>query len=370
MYIPFVDLKKQYLSIKDDIQHSISKVLENAEFIGGEEHKSFTSNLRNLIGINHALPVGNGTDALYIALKMLGVSNGDEIITTSHSWISTSETISQAGGRPVFVDTNEFFCINDELIESKITDKTKGIIPVHLYGHAANMNEIMRLAKKFNLFVIEDCAQAILTKWSGHNIGTYGDVGTFSFFPGKNLGAYGDAGGIITNNENLFYDMKRFANHGSLIKHQHEIEGINSRLDNLQAAILNVKIKHLRKWIDLRRAAADYYNEKLSKVEEIITPKEHYHCEHSYHLYVIKSSNRDDLAKFLNQKGVETGIHYPKALPSLNCYKYLNLDLEDYKNSIKDSETILSLPIFPEIDHTQIDYVVNCIKDFFAQVNV
>ena len=366
MRIPFVDLKKQYLNIKDDIQNAISKVIEDAAFIGGEDHRNFISNLKDLVGIDHVLPVGNGTDAIYIALKMLGVSNGDEIITTSHSWISTSETISQAGGRPVFVDTNEFFCIDDELIESKITEKTKGIIPVHLYGHASNMDRIMRLAKKHNLFVIEDCAQAILTKWSKQNVGTFGDVGTFSFFPGKNLGAYGDAGGTITNNENLFYDMKRFANHGSLVKHQHEIEGINSRLDNIQAAILNVKIKYIRQWIENRRAAADFYNEKLSEIEEIEIPKEHNQCEHSYHLYVIKTNNREGLAKFLNQKGIETGIHYPKALPALDCYKYLNLDLADYKNSISDSKRILSLPIIPEIDHTQIDYVVGSIKDFIA----
>jgi dTDP-4-amino-4,6-dideoxygalactose transaminase len=364
--IPFVDLKSQYLSIKPEIDGAIKKMIENTSFIGGEEVINFSEALSKLLNIKHSVTVANGTDAIYIALKMLGIGEGDEVITTAHSWISTSETISQTGAKPIFVDTNKYFCIDVDLIESKITKRTKAIIPVHLYGNSCDMFKINQIAKKHNLFVVEDCAQAILTKFNNKNVGTIGDAGTISFFPGKNLGAFGDAGAIITNQSLLAKNMKMYANHGGLVKHQHEIEGINSRMDALQAAILNVKIKYIEDWIYKRRQAAEMYNYYLKDVQEILLPQVQPHAEHSYHLYVIKTKKRKALINLLQSKKISTGIHYPKPLPLLNCYKSHKIDLSEFPNSIKDAKQILSLPIFPEISEKQIRYISNAIKSFYA----
>lgn len=365
--IPFVDLKAQYETIKDEIDSVIKDVIGNTSFIGGKGLEAFADSLARTTEAKYALPVGNGTDAIYIALKQLGIGEGDEVITTAHSWISTSETISQTGAKPIFVDTNKFYCIDETLIEQKINTKTKAIVPVHLYGHPCDMTKVCEIAKKHNLYVVEDCAQSILTKWSDINVGTFGDAGTISFFPGKNLGAYGDAGAIITNDESLFTKMKMFANHGSLVKHQHLIEGINSRMDTLQAEILNVKIKYIEKWISARRTAADIYRHNLEEVQEIYLPEVSNKAHHTYHLFVIQSKKRDDLINYLREKNISTGIHYPKALPMLECYKSHKLDLEDYPEACKNSSRILSLPIFPEIREDQIKFVSQNIKDFYRR---
>ncbi len=365
--IPLVDLKIQYKYIKKEIDSKIKSILENASFIGGNEVSNFSNNLTKLLDAKYSISVGNGTDALYIALKMLGIGPGDEVITTAHSWISTSETISQTGAHPVFVDTDEFFCINHEKIEEKITKRTKAIIPVHLYGGVCNMTEILKIAKKYKLFVLEDCAQAILSKWKDKNVGTLGDAGTLSFFPGKNLGAYGDAGGIITNKFSLFKKMKMFASHGGLKKHEHLMEGINSRMDSIQAAVLNIKIKKIKKWISKRRKIAKVYNSLLRDIEELEIPKERKGSTHSYHLYVVKTNKRNLFAKHLNEKGISTGIHYPKPLPLLPCYKYQNNTLTDYKNAISDSKKIISLPIYPELNEKQLNYICDQIKFFFKK---
>lgn len=369
MKIPFLDLKSQYLSIKSEIDNAIKKIIENTSFIGGDELVKFSDSLSGLLNVKHSVTVANGTDAIYIALKMLGVGEGDEVITTAHSWISTSETITQTGAKPIFIDTNEFFCINTDLIESRITKHTKAIIPVHLYGNSCDMSKINQLAKKYNLFVIEDCAQAILTKYKNKCVGTIGDAGTISFFPGKNLGAYGDAGAIITNKSILAKNMKMYANHGGLVKHQHEIEGINSRMDSLQAAILNVKIKYIKDWIKQRRQAADIYNHYLKDLQEISLPQVQPNSEHSYHLYVIKTKKRKALSDYLNYKKISTGIHYPKPLPALKCYKSHKIDLSEFPNSMRDAKEILSLPIFPEINEKQIQYIANAIKNFYLKYN-
>ena len=365
MKVPFVDLKKQYLSIKNEVNESIKYNLINTQFIGGKDLVSFKKNLSDLLGL-HAVPVANGTDAIYISLKMLGIGRGDEVITTAHSWISTSETISQTGAKPIFVDTNEFFCIDESLIEEKITKKTKAIIPVHLYGHSANMDVIMKIAKKYKLVVIEDCAQAILTKWKDKFVGSYGDAGTISFFPGKNLGAYGDAGGIVTRSSRNSRNFSMFANHGGLKKHDHKIEGINSRMDNIQAGILNVKIKYIKDWIEKRRKAAKLYSHFLSDLDSIELPLEHQDCYHSFHLFVIKTKKRNQLINYLSDNGVSTGIHYPNPLPLLDCYKTRGYTKSDFPNSYANSKQILSLPLFPEITEKQIDYVSKKVKKFFG----
>ena len=259
MTIPFVDLKAQYNSIKNEIDSTIQKVISETAFIKGKYVLQFEEDYKNAYGVKNVVSCANGTDAIYISLKALGIGAGDEVITTALSWISTSETITQAGAKVVFVDIDpENYTFDVSKIEEKITEKTKAIIPVHIYGHPANMTEIMRIAKHYNLNVIEDCAQAHFAQWKGQNVGTFGDLATFSFFPGKNLGAYGDAGAVITNDKKLADKVRMFANNGALVKHQHKIEGINSRMDGLQAAILSVKLKYINKWTNSRIKMQEY----------------------------------------------------------------------------------------------------------------
>ena len=266
MNIPFVDLKAQYHSIKPDIDKAIENVIAETAFIGGKYVNNFKEEFANLYGVKHCVPVANGTDAIYIILKILGVGAGDEVITVANSWISTSETITQAGAKPVFIDVDEYFTIDVGKIEEAITPNTKAIIPVHLYGQMADIEIIEQICTKHNLFLIEDCAQSHFSELNGIRAGLRGIASTFSFFPGKNLGAYGDAGAIITNDDELAEKMRMYANHGALIKHQHKIEGINSRLDGLQASILSAKLPYILDWTDKRRECAAYYDEILKEI--------------------------------------------------------------------------------------------------------
>jgi len=360
MYVPFVDLKAQYLSIKDEIDTAIQNVINDTAFIKGKYVKRFEEEYAQTYGVKHVVSCANGTDAIYIILKAMGIGPGDEVITTALSWISTSETITQAGARVVFVDINpDYYTIDPDQIEEKITDRTKAIIPVHLYGHPANMSKVMAIANKYNLKVIEDCAQSHFAKWLGQNVGTIGDAGTFSFFPGKNLGAYGDAGCIITNDDKLALKARMFAGHGAIKKHSHELEGINSRLDGLQAAILSVKLKYINEWTELRIQHAATYSELLSNGDNIVTPLTHENAKHVFHLYVIRSDNRDGLQKKLKEKEVSSGIHYPTALPYLKAYSYLKHSPEDFSIAYKFPENILSLPMYPELDNKIIKSVSN-----------
>ena len=364
MNIPFVDLKAQYQSIKEEIDEAIQSVIENTAFIKGKYVQQFEEDYAEAYGVKHVVSCGNGTDALYITLKAMGIGPGDEVITTAHSWISTSETITQAGAKVVFVDIDkDYYTINTNLIEEKITKKTKVIIPVHIYGQPVNMTEIMRIAKKYNLKVIEDCAQAHFAEWDNKYVGTIGDAGTFSFFPGKNLGAYGDAGCIVTNNDALAEKMRMFANHGALKKHHHEMEGINSRLDGLQAAILSVKLKYIHQWTDLRIQHAKKYSELLSGVDNIVTPVTHQDAKHVFHLYVIRTKERIGLQAHLQEIGISTGIHYPTPLPFLKAYEYLGHNAGDFPVSYDYKDQILSLPMYPELSDKQIMYIVNSINE-------
>jgi len=365
MNIPFVDLKAQYQSIKKEIDEAIQSVIENTAFIKGKYVQQFEEDYTEAYGVKHVVSCGNGTDALYITLKAMDIGPGDEVITTAHSWISTSETITQAGANVVFVDIDkDYYTIDTNLIEEKITKKTKVIIPVHIYGQPVNMTEIMRIAKKYNLKVIEDCAQAHFAEWDNKYVGTIGDAGTFSFFPGKNLGAYGDAGCIVTNNNALAEKMRMFANHGALIKHEHHIEGINSRLDGLQAAILSVKLKYISQWSSLRIDRAAYYGTMLNGHSDIITPKIHSSSKHVFHLYVVQVKNRDKLQHHLKNNGIASAIHYPVPLPFMKAYEYLEYSSEDFPNIYAAHQKILSLPMFPELSDNQIEYIVDIINDF------
>jgi len=365
MRIPFVDLYAQYLTIKPEIDAAIADVIARSAFIRGTDVEAFEQAWANMLGVKHCISCANGTDALYIAMRALGVKAGDEVITTVHSWISTSETITQAGARVVFCDTDDqTFTIDPALITSKITPRTVGIIPVHLYGQPADMDPILDIARRHHLWVLEDCAQAHLARYKGRLVGTMGHMATFSFYPGKNLGAYGDAGCVVTNDAQLANWTATFARHGG--KGEHVMEGINSRMDGLQAAVLNVKLKHLPHWTKARRQIAARYNEQLSGVGDVQTPDVAPGREHVYHLYVIRTDKRDGLMKHLNNMGVATLLNYPKALPFYPAYAYLGHRPGDFPVAFRNQSRILSLPIFPEITDAAVDYVVSQIRNFFA----
>jgi dTDP-4-amino-4,6-dideoxygalactose transaminase len=368
MHIPFVDLTAQYQSIKQDIDAAIASVIADTAFIGGKYVQQFETEFASLHGVKHCISCANGTDALYIIMKMLGIGNGDEVITVANSWISSSETISQTGATPVFVDCHpDYYSINEALIETAITLKTKAILPVHLHGQMCDMTAIKTIADKHNLFIIEDCAQSHLSEYDGQLAGTFGTASAFSFYPGKNLGAYGDAGCVLTNDVALAEKCRMYARHGALIKHQHKIEGINSRMDGLQAAILSAKLPHLKKWTQERIDNAAYYNQALSGIEEITLPTVRINTKHTFHLYVIRCKRRDALAKFLKDNGIETAIHYPKPLPELEAYKYLGYQPQDFSICHKYQHEILSLPMYAELTIEQMDYVATTIKTFYHQ---
>lgn len=365
--IPFVDLHAQYQTIKDEIDFVISEVIQKSLFIRGPYVDKFEQMFAALMERKHCVSCANGTDSLYIAMVALGVKPGDEVLAPAHSWISTTETITQAGGKVIFCDTDkDTFTIDPKSIEEKITPKTVGIIPVHLYGQPADMDEIMAIAKKHNLWVLEDCAQAHLARYKGQLVGTFGDVASFSFYPGKNLGAMGDAGAITTNDEKLAEKMTMFARHGGLKKGDHNIEGINSRMDGIQAAILSVKLPHLLKWTKLRQDCANKYSSHLSNIDDIVIPKELENREHVWHLYTIKCKSRDGLAKYLGENGIQTVINYPIALPFLPAYKRMNHMSSDFPNAFRNQSEILSLPIYAELGNEKIYKICKTVEKFFS----
>ena len=363
--IPFVDLHAQYLSIKPEIDEVIADTIRNSYFIRGPYVDKFEEQFASAIGVKHCVSCANGTDSLYITLFGLRVQAGDEIIVPAHSWISTSQTITQIGARVVFCDTDrDTFTLDPKQLEEKITTKTVGIIPVHLYGQAADMDQIMSIAKKHKLWVLEDCAQAHLGRYKGKSLGTFGHAASFSFYPGKNLGAMGDAGAVVTNDPELAARMTMFARHGGLKKGDHQIEGINSRMDGLQAAILSVKLKHLPKWTAARQQLAALYTENLQPVNGILTPTTHAEREHVWHLYVIRHENRDQLAAHLKVNGVDTVINYPVALPFLPAYKRFSHQASDFPNAYHNQSRVLSLPIYPELSQRSLERIVSLIKSF------
>lgn len=362
--IPIVDLHAQYKTIKKEIDKAIFSVLKDNSFIGTSNNshvKQFENEFSKYLGVNHCIGCANGTDAIEIALQALGVKKGDEVIVPALSWISTSEAVGNIGATPIFVDINkDYFTIDVSKIEQKITPRTKAIIVVHLYGLPVEMDEVMKIAKKHKLFVLEDCAQAHGAEYKDKKIGTFGDIATFSFFPSKNLGAYGDAGGIITNKEEIASVCRLIANHGQIKKNEHEREGRNSRLDGMQAVVLSVKLKYLDKWNSLRQANASKYN-SLLKNKNVLTPTCPQQSKHVYHIYAIRSENRLQLHNKLQEMGVETSVHYPVPLPLLKPYKKFNYTAKDFPNACEVTSKILSLPMYPELNEEQIKYIVSLI---------
>jgi dTDP-4-amino-4,6-dideoxygalactose transaminase len=364
--IPFVDLKTQYESIKPEIDAAIAAVINDTAFIGGPFVKQFEESFAKYCGVSHCVGLANGTDALYIALRTLGVGAGDEVITVANSFIASSEAIKMAGAQVAFVDMDpKTYNIDVNKIEEKITPKTKAIIVVHLYGQPADMHAIERIATKHGLFVIGDAAQAHGALYKGIPIAQLADITCFSFYPGKNLGAYGDGGALVTGREEWATLARMLANHGRTKKYDHDLEGVNSRLDGLQAAILSVKLAHLEQWTEARRLNARRYTQALAG-SGVITPSELDDVRAVYHLYIVRVPNgrRDALAEFLKANGVNTGIHYPIALPRLNAYAYLGQTDADFPEATAAAGEILSLPMFPELTEEQIAYTAARIIEF------
>jgi dTDP-4-amino-4,6-dideoxygalactose transaminase len=365
MPVPFADLQLQYQTIKSEIDGAIASVIRDNAFIRGPYVDAFEREFAAAVDVKHCVSCANGTDALYLAMTALKVKPGDEVITTAHSWISTSAMITHAGASVVFCDTDGVtFTIDPAAIEAAITPRTVGIIPVHLYGQPADMDAIMAIARKHKLWVIEDCAQAHLARYRGQQVGTFGTAATYSFYPGKNLGAMGDAGAVVSNDDALAERMTMLARHGGLVKHQHHIEGINSRLDGMQAAILSAKLSHLPDWTEARQAAAKVYDAALNQIEDVVVPAVAPARTHVYHLYTIEHPRRDALAAHLNAVGIQTAINYPTALPFLAAYRRLEARPEQFPNAYRAQGRILSLPMFAEITPEQQATVTERIRSF------
>lgn len=359
--IPFVDLKAQYLSIQTEIDEAIQSVINKTAFIGGSYAAKFEKEFAAFHGVKHCIACANGTDSLEILLQAMGIGAGDEVLVPALSWISTSEAVSTIGATPVFVDIDpDYYTIDLDLIEAKITAKTKAIIPVHIYGQPVDMIRLMEIAKKHNLKVLEDCAQAHSATINGQKIGTFGDCASFSFYPGKNLGAYGDSGGMITNDDEIARIARMIANHGQEGKHNHLMEGRNSRMDGIQAAVLSVKLKYLNQWTDARIANSKEYD-VLLKDSAVVTPKVLEKGKHVFHLYVIRSKNRAELMERLEAENVGISIHYPTALPFLDCYKNRNHQIEDFPVAHEVTQEIISLPMYAELSKESIKTVANII---------
>lgn len=363
--IRFLDLSAQYRSIKREIDSAIMDVVRDAAFIGGTYARGFEEAFAALINVEYCVGVGNGTDAIEIAIEALNLPKGSEIIVPGNSFIASSEAVTRSGYRVVFADVDpECYTLTAEKVKEKLTTKSAAIIAVHLYGHPCDMDPIIALAQEHGLRIIEDCAQAHLAEYKGRPVGGLGDIATFSFYPGKNLGAYGDAGAITTNSQELATLCRKIANHGRIAKYDHEFEGRNSRLDGVQAAVLSAKLPHLNSWTDRRIQIADLYLEELAGIEDLVLPVRKGWAKQVYHLFVIRTSRRDALKSFLTENNIETGIHYPTSLPKLAAYEYLGQGRESSFVNKSDS-MLLSIPIGEHLSIDQAQYVVETVRHFF-----
>lgn len=364
MTIPFVDLKAQYQSIKTEVNEAIQRVLDNTSFILGKEVKDFEEAFADYVGAKHCIAVNSGTAAIQVAVQACGFDKESEVIIPANTFFATAEGISTASANPVFVDCDAVsYNIDVTKIEAAITEKTKAIMPVHLYGQSADLDAIFEIAKKHNLLVIEDAAQAHGSLYKDKRVGALGHAGCFSFYPGKNLGAYGEGGAVVTNDDEVARYARLLRDHGSQKKYHHEIIGYNFRLEGIQGAVLNVKLKHLDKWNDLRREHAAVYN-SLLKDSNLTLPREMDYARHIYHLYVVQSERRDDLMKALNDADIQTGIHYPIPIHLQPAYKFLGHKEGDFPEAEKQAKRLLSFPMFPELTNEQIERVANAAKDF------
>jgi dTDP-4-amino-4,6-dideoxygalactose transaminase len=365
MNIPFLDLKSQYKSIRKDVNNAIQDVLDNTAFAGGPFVKSFEDNFASYCGSDIGIGVSSGTAALWLALKAIGVGEGDEVITVPNTFIATTEAITLTGAKPVFVDVDEqtynMFTIEARLA---ITSRTKAIIPVHLFGQMVDMDPLMEYAKANKIYVIEDASQAHGAEYKGKRAGSIGHIGCFSLYPGKNLGAYGEAGVIVTNNAIIAEKIRILRDHGQAKKYYHSVEGWNARMDGIQGAVLDVKLKHLEKWNDKRREKAQLYSKHLKNVQGIVLPKISNFNKHVFHVFAIRVNNRDGLMSFLQNRGIGCGIHYPIPLHLQEAYKGLKHKLGDFPIAEATASQFVSLPIYPELSEKQIEYVADSVREF------
>ncbi len=365
MQIPFLDLKTQYKELEQEVVPIVKTAMENGAFIGGPQVTGFEAEFAEFCESKHCVGVNSGTDALRFALMAVGVRPGDEVITVPHTFIATTEAVSQVGAKPVFVDIRPDTCNMDPAgIEAAITENTKAIIPVHLYGQPVDMDPILDIAQKNGLAVIEDACQSHGALYKNKKAGSIGAVGCFSFYPGKNLGAYGEGGAAVTNDETIAQKMSMIRDHGQSQKYYHDIEGYNGRLDAIQAGILRVKLKRLAGWNQSRWENAKYYDKLFAELPSVTLVKEAGFAKSVYHLYVILVDDRDGLQKFLDSKGVATGMHYPLPLHLQQAYAHLGHSKGDFPVTEDIASRLLSLPMFPELTKEQIEYVVQCIREY------
>lgn len=380
--VPFLDLKAQYPAIIDEIRLKLDDILENTAFISGKYVSAFEAEFARAQQIKYCIGVSSGTDALHIALMALGIGPGDRVAVPVNTFIATAEAVSLCGAQPAFVDCDEYYNINVTKVQDELEGKQSEqptsqiaskesqincIIPVHLYGQAANMTALMTLADEHKLAVVEDCCQAHLSSWEGWKVGYFGKFGAFSFYPGKNLGAFGEAGALVTNDEVLFKMARMIRQHGEIERYHHQVIGHNYRMEAIQGAVLGVKLKYLEEWTKKRQQNAALYNELLADVDEIETPKIRPGADHVFHLYVIQTERRHELQNFLDENGIATGLHYPVPLHLQPAYKHLGYVKGDFPVAERASKRILSLPMYPELNEAQIHYVANTIKSFWIK---
>jgi len=362
--VPFLDLKAQHAPLRDQFDRAIAKVIDSGAFAGGPFVATFEDEFAAFCACEHAIALGSGTEAIWLALLALGVGPGDEVITVPSTFMATAEAISYCGATPVFVDIDErTYTMDPGEIQSAITDKTKAIIPVHLFGQAADMDPILEIARAHNLFVIEDAAQAHGAEYKKRKAGTLGDAGCFSFYPGKNLGAFGEAGAVVTNDFKLQEKIRILRDHGQVRKYYHTMIGWNCRMDGIQAAVLSVKLQHLKRGNDLRRAHALRYKEALSKVEELVIPVEATYAQHVYHVYAIRVKERAEFIQSLTNKGIGCGVHYPVPIHLQEAYRALGYKKGSFPIAESTAEEFVSLPMFPELTEAQLQRVVEAVKD-------
>lgn len=365
--VPFVDLRAQYRAIRDEVRAAMDQVIEDAAFIGGKALHDFQDAFARYSGVRHGIGVSSGTSALHLALDACGVRPGDEVITVPSTFIATTEAITQAGGVIRFVDIEpEAFTLDPRRLDEAVGPKTKAVMPVHLFGQTADMDPIMATARARGLRVIEDAAQAHGATYNGRRAGGLGDIAGFSFYPGKNLGAYGDGGFVMTNDEEMARRVRLLLDHGRTTKYEHIAEGYNYRLDALQAAILTVKLRHLDSWNAARRRVAHAYDERLAGMDGLVLPVEQPGRGHIYHIYAVRSDRRDALRAHLEKKGIASGVHYPIPLHMQPAYRHLGIAKGSFPLSEALAETVLSLPMFPEMEERQVDAVCGAIGEFFT----
>ena len=363
MKVPFLDLKTQYASIREEVAAALQQVLDQTAFAGGPFVARFEKEFAAFCGTRFAAGVGSGTDALWMALLALGIGPGDEVITVPDTFIATAEAISYCGAKPVFVDVDPItYNMDPSKLEAAVTKKTKAVIPVHLFGQMADMDPILAIARRRKLFVVEDASQAHGAEYKGKKAGSIGDAGCFSFYPGKNLGAYGEAGAVVTSNEELDGKIRMLRDHGQAKKYHHNMIGWNARMDGIQGAVLSVKLRHLPAWNDGRRRNAGIYDELLKGVPGVAAPKVAAYAKHVYHIYAIRVVDRDQLIVALAEMDIHCGIHYPIPLHLLEAYRSLDLGRGSFPVSEKCSAEFVSLPMFPELSGEQIERVVGEIR--------